>query len=83
MARKGYGIKGDRFWCVDFIFALFFQTQGDDEFQLSILLSFLDQLCLWVGEVGLELSGVGWLNIEAILLLCSFNNLWLCGVSYY
>lgn len=81
MARKGYGIKGDSFWGVGFIFALFFQPQGDDDLQLWILMSFLDQLCPWVGEVGLELSGVGWLRIEPIFLLCSFNNLWFCGVN--
>lgn len=59
----------------------FFQPQGDDEFQLWILLSFLDQLRLQVGEARLELVGVDWLSLEAILLLCSFNNLWLCGLS--
>lgn len=54
VVQEGHRIKGGRFWVLDFAFVLFSQLQGHDEVQLWILLSFLDQLCLWVGELGLN-----------------------------
>lgn len=82
-ARDSQEIKEGRLWVVDFTFILLFSTSGGWWGSALSLVSFLDQLCLWICEVRLELAGVSWFSPEAILLLCSFHNLWPCGVSWW
>ena len=79
-ARDSQEIKDGRFWVVDFTFILFFSTSGGWRGSALSLVSFLDQLCLWIYEVTLEFAGVSWFSPEAVLSLCCFHNLWLCGI---